>query len=130
LTGISCPLVDTCLAVGGPPNGPGGGTIAEIWDGSTWQLQGTPVLPGAHTLSFPAISCWSSTACMMVGGFENDGPGSITLAEQWDGTLASAATRLASTVRGPQAPDCSRAARLDRRNLLLCGVGDPPALGG
>jgi hypothetical protein len=37
------------------------------------------------------VACPARTACIAVGGFENDGPGSVSLAERWRGSRTSAA---------------------------------------
>ena len=65
--------------------------LAERWNGTTWRLQPTPLLPAAHDISMPAVACPARAACTAVGGFENDGPGSVSLAERWRGHGTSAA---------------------------------------
>jgi hypothetical protein len=65
--------------------------LAERWNGTRWRVQPTPLLPAARDMAMPAVACPARTACTAVGGFENDGPGSVSLAEQWRGSGTSAA---------------------------------------
>jgi hypothetical protein len=78
LNGIACPAIDACIAVGtaGPTLGVVS-TEALRWDGTTWQLQQIPPLPGT---GLNAVSCVTETDCVAVGG-----PGAGALAEHWDG---------------------------------------------
>jgi hypothetical protein len=91
LTGLACAAPAACTAVGFTFTSTGGMILAERWDGTTWRLQPTPLLPAAHDISPPAVACPARTACIAVGGFENDGPGSVSLAERWRGNGTSAA---------------------------------------
>lgn len=81
--GISCPAANTCTAVGFTFNSAGGMLLAERWNGTEWRVQPTPLLPAAHDISNPAVACPTLRICVAVGGYENDGPGSVTLAERW-----------------------------------------------
>ena len=78
LNGIACPATDACAAVGivFPTRG---AISAEAlgWNGRTWRLQKTPVVPGAN-LNW--VSCVSENDCVAVGA-SNAG----TLAERWNG---------------------------------------------
>jgi hypothetical protein len=83
LSGISCSSPSACTAVGliftpFPPF-----TIAERWDGTSWSIQDTPILPGAYDIAGPAVSCPTLSVCTAVGGYANNGP-NVTLAEQWN----------------------------------------------
>jgi hypothetical protein len=40
----------------------------------------------------PAVSCPTRESCIAVGGYEPDGPGSITLAEHWTPGTSSGTT--------------------------------------
>jgi hypothetical protein len=63
--------------------------VAERWDGSSWNVQDTPNLPGATDVGLPAVSCPVLSVCTAVGGYANDGP-KVTLAEQWNRNGGSA----------------------------------------
>jgi hypothetical protein len=91
LTGLACPAPAACTAVGFTFTPSGGKILAERWNGTTWRIQPTPLLPAAHEISPPAVACPARAACTTVGGFENDGPGSVSLAERWRGNGTSAA---------------------------------------
>jgi hypothetical protein len=91
LTGLACPTPAACTAVGFTFTPSGGIILAERWNGTTWRIQPTPLLPAAHDISPPAVACPARTACTAVGGFENDGPGSVSLAERWRGSRTPAA---------------------------------------
>jgi hypothetical protein len=86
LTGLACSAPAACTAVGFTFTSTGGMILAERWNGTTWRIQPTPLLPAAHDISPPAVACPARTACIAVGGFENDGPGSVSLAERWRGS--------------------------------------------
>jgi hypothetical protein len=91
LNGVACPAPAACTAVGFTFTSSGGRILAERWNGTAWHIQPTPLLPAAHDISLPAVACPDRTACTAVGGFENDGPGSVSLAERWRGSGTSAA---------------------------------------
>jgi len=91
LNGVACPAPAACTAVGFAFTSSGGMLLAERWNGTAWRIQATPSLPAAHEISLPAVACPERTACTAVGGFENDGPGMVSLAERWRGNGTSAA---------------------------------------
>jgi hypothetical protein len=66
---MSCATARMCLAVGSwtTDNGQGiGGTLAEIWNGSSWRVLGSP---GHLQINeqFDTVSCFASTGCMTIG---------------------------------------------------------------
>jgi hypothetical protein len=71
LTSISCTAADDCVAVGGYGGTlvrPGGSTLAESWDGSTWSIVPTPNVAGAKTTDgLSGVACASAALCMAVG---------------------------------------------------------------
>jgi hypothetical protein len=91
LTGLACPAPAACTAVGFTFTPSGGKILAERWNGTTWRIQPTPLLPAAHDISPPAVACPARAACTAAGGFENDGPGSVSLALRWRGNGTPAA---------------------------------------
>jgi hypothetical protein len=109
LTGVSCPALHACLAVGDWLSFTTGhwAPIAERWDGSSWTLQTLPrpaTAAGFTRDTQPeAVSCSAPTACTTVGTF-NDSSGNLdTLAERFDGTSWSVQTT--PTVSGTNADD-------------------------
>jgi hypothetical protein len=91
LNGVACPAPAACTAVGFTFTSSGGMILAERWNGTAWHIQPTPLLPAAHDIGLPAVACPERTACTTVGGFANDGPGMVSLAERWQGNETSAA---------------------------------------
>lgn len=100
LNGVACPAPAACTAVGFTFTSSGGMILAERWNGTAWHIQPTPLLPAAHDVSLPAVACPERTACTAVGGYANDGPGSVTLAERWPGDSGARQT----AARNPAAP--------------------------
>jgi hypothetical protein len=100
LNGVVCPAPAACTAVGFTFTSSGGMILAERWNGTAWHIQPTPLLAAAHDVSLPAVACPERTACTAVGGYENDGPTSVTLAERWPGDTGAGQP----AARGPAAP--------------------------
>lgn len=94
LRGVSCLEANVCVAVGGFQNAVGHGreALAEIWNGTSWQLQETPSPTGNEATEksqweLSGISCSSSTLCAAVGSYNNS-PGHLPgppLGEIWNG---------------------------------------------
>jgi hypothetical protein len=89
LAGVSCAGPGFCMAVGDYSYGVGAmpspaardQTLAERWNGSSWQVTGTVDVASWDQLS--AVSCTSPRACTAVG---SSGSGQFALAERWDGS--------------------------------------------
>jgi hypothetical protein len=116
LDSVSCTSLSACTSVGLAFAAPAGfppQTLAERWDGSSWTIQPTPLLPGVHDVGLAAVACPAQSACIAVGGWENDGPGSKTLTELWQGN-GTAAAQTAPAASPPRAyrgiAGCIRAA--------------------
>jgi hypothetical protein len=85
LNGVSCTSATACVAVGDYDSSLGPRvTLAELWNGSSWNLQSTPN-PGGQSSVLYAVSCASATACTAVGSYESTS-GAETFAERWNGT--------------------------------------------
>jgi hypothetical protein len=83
LASVSCPHGSWCMAVGSwsaSPQSPSR-TLAEAWDGTSWQILATPDPAGSAASSLTSVSCTSATRCMAVGDH-----GSGTFAEAWNST--------------------------------------------
>jgi hypothetical protein len=104
LNGVACPAPAACTAVGITFTSSGGMILAERWNGTAWHIQPTPLLPAAFDITLPAVACPARAACTTVGGFENDGRGSVSLAERWRGGGAPAA----QTAPGASSPRAYR----------------------
>jgi len=89
LAAVSCAGPSFCLAVGDYSYGVGAmpsptardKTLAERWNGSSWQVIGSVDVASWNQLS--AVSCTSPRACTAVG---SSASGQFTLAERWDGS--------------------------------------------
>jgi hypothetical protein len=85
-TGVSCASTNACTAVGTYINASNGiQTLAEQWNGTSWQVQRTPT-EGMSNGSFGGVSCPRARACTAVGGYTNRAGTEVTLAERWNGT--------------------------------------------
>jgi hypothetical protein len=76
LTGVACPSVTFCLAIGA--NGPQ--PLVFEWNGSTWAFQTTLGQPDSSEIN--AISCASATYCV-AAGFNFLGPSAGSQATVW-----------------------------------------------
>jgi hypothetical protein len=88
LSAVSCSGTTACTAVGFDTNVLGGTaidkTLAEEWNGTSWQIQATPTVADGSVLS--AVSCAGAHACMAVGYYLDSLLRPVSLAESWDGT--------------------------------------------
>jgi hypothetical protein len=85
LAGVWCTSANSCTAVG--QNQPGIGptvTVAAVWNGTAWRLQGTPNHPYAGQSIFSGVSCGASNACTAVGVTTDPGQTPATLVETGD----------------------------------------------
>jgi hypothetical protein len=83
VNGMSCLRPHICIATGGweqdEPTGPTFGMLAEVWNGSRWNLIDTP---SGQQGTLGPVSCFSPTNCMTTGSLL----GSPTLfAARWNG---------------------------------------------
>jgi hypothetical protein len=86
LIGVSCPRFSSCVAVGtSQPTLSTGVTLAERWNGGSWEIEPTPNPAGAPISNLHSVSCPQPQACMAVGSYETPAFNDLTLAERWDG---------------------------------------------
>lgn len=88
LGNVSCSTPRDCVAVGSYETVyPQTFTLAERWDGVSWQIQPTPNPDGAIRSDFADVSCSGPRSCTAVGGYLTGyGTGGFPLAEHWNGT--------------------------------------------
>lgn len=90
-TGVSCPTVSRCIAVGGFTAGGAGdsGPLAEIWNGGSWRSMRMPGSPRNGFADLNAVSCSGPSSCVAVGqGGRQARSGDLTdqpYAEVWHG---------------------------------------------
>jgi hypothetical protein len=85
LLAVDCSSTNSCMAVGhatfGNPPAVTSATLAERWNGTSWQIVPTPNAPGATYSSLSGVSCPWPTVCFAVGRSDYQ-----PLIELWDGT--------------------------------------------
>jgi hypothetical protein len=90
LSGVSCTASTACTAVGWYENSSGVEVPwADRWNGTAWSVETVPA-PTEAKGSYPfKVSCASSTACTLVGYYENSASAHVPLAESWNGSTWS-----------------------------------------
>lgn len=92
LQDVSCSASNACTAVGSWVKEGTNVTLAESWDGSSWEIQPTPNPANATYSLLSGLSCQSGSSCIAVGGATQNGVG-INLVERLSGwSLATPAT--------------------------------------
>jgi hypothetical protein len=85
LNSVACTSRSSCMAVGNefdPVTGESLGTLAERWNGRTWQIVPTfKPAPAGPNASLNGVACTSASACTAVGNQTL----ARTLAERWNG---------------------------------------------
>jgi hypothetical protein len=91
LNGISCSAISDCWAVGIAFTGSMGPnhTLAEHWDGRTWNIVASPNTSLSQTNVLSGVTCATSSDCWAVGLGGSSNEEVQTLAEHWDGTAWS-----------------------------------------
>jgi hypothetical protein len=84
LAGVSCASPAACTAVGTYTTGVATLTLAERWNGTSWQIQPTPNPAGAAIATLTGVSCATLSTCEAVGTYSTS-TASFTLIERWDG---------------------------------------------
>jgi hypothetical protein len=106
LAAVSCASPSMCIAVGSylDSNRNPAGTLAELWNGSSWSLLRTPKLMAA---TLDGVSCPTASACVAVGHY---GSNATQLIEVWNGTKWSVrASSLAGRTGTLSAVSCTSA---------------------
>lgn len=86
--GVSCPGEDACTAVGFYRNGVDvEESLAEEWNGATWEVDTTPAPAGAEGSQLSAVSCARATSCVAVGHYEDASGVDESLVEVGNGSL-------------------------------------------
>ncbi len=85
LSGVACHTASACSAVGSYSTSTTTGlTLAEGWNGTSWNVEATPNPAGAASSALFGISCTAATTCMAVGSYSK-GFAPKNLAETWNG---------------------------------------------
>jgi hypothetical protein len=144
--GVSCPTSRACTAVGqfSAMQAPHPGvTLAEHWNGTSWQVQTTPhPAPvdgptGTQNSPFAGVSCAAAHDCVAVGNYDSGTNGFLTLAELWNGTAwavlqsATPVGAYVSQLKGVSCPTtrmCMAVGETTRVNASTLTRGRPVAL--
>jgi hypothetical protein len=85
LSAISCGGASSCMAAGSYVVGNQSHVLAEMWDGSSWNVEILPVPAGALTTQLSGVSCSGPKACTAVGWYSTSTTISTALVERWNG---------------------------------------------
>lgn len=89
LTAVACSRASTCLAVGDYRqrfgDGQPVGTLAAVWNGTTWRISATPAPARGHGGYLAAVSCPEPGRCVAAGGFTSLSGHPAALAAAWNG---------------------------------------------
>jgi hypothetical protein len=69
LQSVSCPSSSRCIAVGGYDTSGGGGSFADVWNGTAWKLDSVENPEEASSAQLTSISCVSTVSCSAVGNY-------------------------------------------------------------
>jgi hypothetical protein len=90
LSAVSCAGESLCMAAGASLGADYlGGTLTELWNGSTWTIAASSDPDGAQDSYLNGVSCPTATNCQAVGGYQGSDGTPVTLAESWDGAAWS-----------------------------------------
>jgi hypothetical protein len=93
LTDISCPVAGSCTAVGWyTTTAKVTLTLAEGWNGKTWNAETTASSSGAPENYLAGVACAAASFCSAVGNQTTTGKAHLTLAEQWVGSRVTSTT--------------------------------------
>lgn len=86
LSGVSCALPTSCMAVGAYAASKGVASLAERWDGAKWTVQSPP--SSGYQEEFIGVSCPTSEECTAVGAYEPHERW-VALVQTWNGVAWS-----------------------------------------
>ena len=69
LNAVACAREDSCTAVGFTQESAAAVMLGLSWDGSTWETQRMPAMPGAADTALNGVDCPAQGACVAVGGY-------------------------------------------------------------
>jgi DNA-binding beta-propeller fold protein YncE len=82
--GVSCVSSTSCKATGYYENSSGVHvSLAETWNGTSWEVQSSPNPEGAKDSRLFGVSCISSESCRAAGYYENASGSRVAFTESW-----------------------------------------------
>ena len=102
-SGVSCPSVNYCMAVGDLHE-----AVSESWNGLTWSAHHLADRLGDQVTDFRGVSCASNSMCIAVGYASEIGSNVPVRSALWNGTTWSAGTEpgVATSVSCPSVTAC------------------------
>jgi len=90
VSGMACPSVTSCFAVGQYSGRTSGGVNDEFglllrWSGGTWTAATAPAPAGSSQVTLSGVSCPSATLCFATGAYGNGGAQTQPLILRWSG---------------------------------------------
>lgn len=125
LFSISCPAKASCFAVGLRTNFSGQQrTLAEHWNGKTWQITPTPNPSGQQEIELNSVSCPSVSSCVAVGTVVEGTFAQVWRGKSWKATSAvpnpkNAVRSQLDGVSCPSAGDCVAVGRTFRDSRFV-----------
>jgi hypothetical protein len=84
LQAVACPSATLCFAVGTSERSPG--SLIESWNGRSWRIVPSPVLPHSNGTSLQGLTCVSASDCWAAGGYAGTATDTGgALGDHWDG---------------------------------------------
>lgn len=127
LYGVSCASSTRCTGVGYYRNSLGIYlSLAELWNGTEWQVQPTPEPVGSLGSILSGVACTSSTACTAVGWYENGAGVEASFAERWNGTawsVQSTPTPTGAKASYPYGVSCASSTACTMAGYYVNGAG-------
>jgi len=131
ITGLSCPSVTQCIAVGRYTDTQGNQQALLLTrSGTNWKAVKAPRLAGAASnpwASLNAVSCSTASHCFAGGGYQNTASQLVGLLLTWSGRAwrAVPVPRIASTLNGMSCPTATRCVAVSSGNPRAVGLTGP-----
>ena len=132
LSAVWCTSSSVCTAVGYYNTRDGvQTTLAEVWNGTSWEIEHPAVPDGAVASQLAGVVCTSGNGCTAVGSYVNQVGATFTLAERrvgttWDLQPTSNAPGALATVLTALSCTSSQVCAVDRVQVLPLLVRTPP----
>jgi len=131
ITGISCPSVTQCVAVGRYTDTHGNQQALLLTrSGTRWKAARAPLPGGAGSnpwASLNAVSCSTASHCTAGGEYENTASQQVGLVLTWSGRAwkAASAPPVAYSLQGVSCPTITRCVAVSRGNPRPVGLTGP-----
>jgi hypothetical protein len=125
LTSVSCPTKNSCFAVGFATNASNQQrTLAERWNGKTWQITPTPNPARKQEIELASVSCPSVNSCVAVGTVIEGTFAQVWNGKSWKATSAvpnpkNAVQSQLAGVSCPSTGDCIAVGRTFRNSKFV-----------